>query len=231
MKNCTNKKIYSQTIRCAFYLLICFLIQSNLSAQQQPAIKKFDLLFSPAFLTVEKVAVQVGVDIPLTRNYTLLPEIAVSLPFRNDTEFEKVKIFRTSVELKRILKSRVHGNKYVSFQLSYKYRKLINTDGGEYEEKRRDSTFSYSSATVYSPVLGQLLKIGNHFNISNKTYIDIFMGAGIREVFTNYKTNGLRLVERFVPKHGAFPTNPSWQYNYTLVRFHGTIGFRFGIKY
>lgn len=209
--------------------LSCFVFATHIFAQQKT--KKFDVLLSPAYLSLGKAAVQAGIAFPLGAKYVLLTEVAFPLHLHSNNDFDKVKLLRAGIELKRSSNTELRGGNYVSFQMSYSIRKLTQNDPGTYEEKRRDSVYNYSSAVVRSPVFGQLLKIGKYFPLSTKTYLDFFLAAGVREIFTNYKVNDLLLRKRFDEKHPPHFPEPAWRFNYTKVRFHGAIGLRVGVKF
>jgi hypothetical protein len=123
------------------------------------------------------------------------------------------------------------GNNYVSLQAVYLHRKLTNADSGYFRTwEKMDSALWYSSAVIRCPVLAFALKTGKEFSFAHsRFYLDAFIGAGVRWVFTDYNATDIREVY-LPPSRGFFKNTPEYDAPGTHARLHLTIGIRAGWK-
>jgi hypothetical protein len=92
-----------------------------------------------------------------------------------------------------------------------------------------DSITGYHKATINSPVLTSSLQLGTPFSFGNHFGMDIFMGLGMRIIFTKYSNveNASRQGYE-MPRCKIFPApDPAYSVNGTVKRFHFNFGIRF----
>jgi hypothetical protein len=209
-------------------LLLCLpaLMQTQKSFGQD-TMRKISLLISPAVFVPVSVAAQAGIQWRLSNNWGLVLEGAYPTFYPKNTEYEKIKYWRAGVEVKRYLVKK-KTSRYLSFQNNLLFRELTNNEDGVYYTKTQ--TFAYNNAIIKTPVWSSALKIGIEAPLGKRTYFDLFTGAGLRMIFTTYKTETALLTSIQPTEQGLLKFDDAWIYNYTLKRIHLTAGFRFGIR-
>lgn len=210
----------------AFFGILPAVLCGFKAAAQRPA-SRFSIVISPALFVPVTVAVQGGVQFRAGKMSVMMEG---ALPtFRPDnTEYEKIDYWRSGIEFKYFLKADSNSSKYVSLQGNYMYRELMDQDQAFYYT--RTQTFSYTNALIKSPVFSSALKIGVELNAGKRTYVDAFIGAGVRFIFTEYQTKNALVTSTEPPKQNIFKFDDAWKYNYTLVRPHAAAGIRFGVR-
>jgi hypothetical protein len=206
------------------YLLALMHAQKSMG---QDTSSKVAVVFSPALFVPVTVAAQAGVQFKLGKGWSLLAEGAYPGFYPDNTAYEKITYWRTGIEVKHYLAKR-KASRYVSLQNTFLFRELVNKGDGIYYTKTQ--TFAYSNAVIQSPVWASAIKIGLELPLGKRTYFDLFTGAGLRMIFTNYKSESA-LVTSIQPNKQSFLTfDNAWEYNYTLKRIHATAGIRFGFR-
>ena len=212
-------------------LLFLLCLQSLIQAQKsfgQDTSSKVSAVISPALFVPVTVAVQAGLQFPLSKRWSLLLEGAYPTFYPEDDEYEKIRYWRTGFEVKHYLADK-KSNRYFSLQNNFLYRELTNEDDGLYYTKTQ--TFAYTNAVIKSPVWSSAVKFGMEMPLGKKTYIDLFTGAGLRVILNKYDTESA-LVTSIQPNGQSFlEFDDAWIYNYTLYRLHLTAGFRFGVRF
>lgn len=208
--------------------MLCF--PSLMQAQKsfgQDTTSKVSVVLSPAIFIPVSVAAQAGVQFKLSDRWSLLVEGAYPTFYPKNTEYEKIRYWRTGLELKRYL-GRRKLSRYISLQTNYLFRKLTDEQDGLYYTKTQ--TFAYNKAVINSSVWASALKIGLEVPVGKKTYIDLFGGAGLRMIFNSYDTETALVTSIQPNKQTLLKFDDAWIYNYTLKRVHMTAGFRFGVR-
>ena len=86
-------------------------------------------------MTVGGFALQPGIQYQFSPQWSVIAEMAVPL-FSADKQFEKIKLLRNSVELKKLGRHNSRGSFiYTSLQVAYTFRKLTDRDSGTYWNK------------------------------------------------------------------------------------------------
>jgi hypothetical protein len=194
----------------------------------QSSSSRFSIVISPAIFIPVTVAVQGGVQYNASRRIKILAEAAVPIFYPENTQYEKIDYLRTGLEIKYVLKSDSFFTKYVSLQNNYLFRELTDVDQAFYYTKTQ--TFSYTNAIIKSPVLSSAVKLGVELNAGKRFFVDAFIGAGVRFIFTEYQAKTVLLTSTEPPKQNLLKFDDAWKYNYTLIRLHATAGLRFGVR-
>lgn len=179
-----------------------------------------------------KYAFQPGVEYWFNDHLSLLTEVAFTTGKSKDRHFSNEKFLRIKPELRFYSPESKHGlRSYAGFQLSYIYRKWENVFGGCYFDKKMyaDSVTGYDKAAINSPVLTSSIQIGTPFSFGDHFGMDIFMGIGVRMIFTKYSNVENATKDSYlIPKCKIFPApDPAYSVNGTVKRFHCNFGFRF----
>ncbi|MDQ6608284.1 MAG: DUF3575 domain-containing protein [Bacteroidota bacterium] len=194
----------------------------------QDSSSRFSVVLSPALFIPVSVAAQVGVQYKITRRWSALAEAAFPTFYPNNTDYEKISYWRTGVEMKYQRKRANFSNTYVSLQINYLFRKLVDRDQGFYYTKTQ--TFSYHNATISTPVISSAIKIGAELALGKRTFIDAFIGGGSRAIFTRYSPEKTFVTSTEPQKQDFLKFDNAWLFNYTLIRLHFTAGLRFGLR-
>lgn len=207
-----------------FYLFALFQTQGIFG---QDSLHTVSVVISPALLVPVSVAVQPGLQVRFGRRWAVLVEGAYPTFYPSNTEYEKIKYWRGSLEVK-FYQGKKGSTKYISLHNSYLFRELTDKEGGRYYT--RTQTFAYNNSVISSPVWATAVKIGMELNIGRRAYFDVFAGAGMRHVFTSYKSENEAVTSVEPNKQTIFSFDDAWSYNYTLRRLHATAGIRFGFR-
>jgi hypothetical protein len=214
-----------------FILPACLLLCSFFAKAQE---SKWGVTFTPAIIMSSdfKYAFQPGAEYRFNDRLSLLTEVAFLTGKSKDPSFSNNKFFRIKPELRYYSPVSKHGlQSYVGFQLSYTYRKWENVSGGCYFDKKMyaDSIVSYDRATINSPILTSSLQLGTPISFGDHFGMDIFMGLGMRMIFTKYSNIENATKEGYsMPSCRIFPApDPAWSVSGTVKRFHCNFGVRF----
>lgn len=194
----------------------------------QDSLRGVSLVVSPALFVPVSVAVQPGVQVKLNRRWAVLVEGAFPSFHPTNTEYEKIEYWRGSLEVKYYQTTKGPA-KYISLHNSYLHRQLTEKEGGRYYTKTQ--TFAYNNAIISSPVWATAVKIGIEVNIGRRAYFDLFAGAGVRQIFTSYKSENAAVTSVEPNRQSIFSFDDAWLFNYTLRRLHATAGVRFGFQF
>lgn len=212
--------------RLALLMLLSSLL-FGYNSMAQPS-SSFSIVVSPALFVPVTVAVQAGVQYKAGRRFSILAEAAFPGFHADNTEYEKMDYFRTGLEIKYALISDSFLTKYVSVQNNYLFRELTDVDQAFYFTKTQ--TFSYTNATIKSPVFSSAVKLGLELKAGKRFFVDAFIGAGVRFIFTEYQVKNALVTSTQPPTQNIFKFDNAWKYNYTLVRPHATGGLRLGVR-
>ena len=208
-------------------VLLCFtaLVQTHPSYGQDTTLK-VAVVVSPALFVPVSVAAQGGVQLAISRRISLLAEAAYPLFKPGNTTYQKIDYWRVGLDIRYLL-AKKNFRRYISLQTNYLFRELTNTTGGNYFT--RTQTFAFNTARIKSPVLSAALKLGAELPLGQRTFFDVFAGAGLRFVLTRYVTESALVTSIEPEKQNLLKFDGAWLYNYTLLRPHFTAGMRFGI--
>ena len=188
----------------------------------------FAVVVSPALFVPVSVAVQGGVQLKAGKKWQILTEAAFPAFYPKNTEYEEIKYWRTGLEVKYFIKGKSSSIRYFSLQNNYLFRELKDADQSFYYT--RTQTFSYTNAVIQSPVLSSAFKMGVELPAGKRTFVDAFIGAGLRFIFTEYQAKTVLLTSTEPPKQNVLKFDDAWKNNYTLMRLHATAGMRFGYR-
>jgi len=217
-----------------FVLLTGLLFSSVLLKAQE---SKWAVSFSPAIVQSPGIhyGFQPGVEYRFNDRLSLLTEFAFTMQHK-DPSFSHNKFFRVKPELRYALQEKKRGlNCYAGLQASYSFRKWDDISGGCYfnEKMWPDSTTSYDRAAINSSILSFSIQFGTPFSFSEHFSMDVFMGLGMRMIFTHYSN-----VENAVKNPYTRPTciifphpDPAWYVNGTVKRLHSNLGIRFFYRF
>ena len=194
----------------------------------QDTSSRFAVVLSPALFVPVTVAAQGGLQYRLSRHWSLLGEVAVPTFYPKNTQYETIKYLRTGIEVKYYSDAHRSNKSYVSFQSNYLFRKLTDKDQNFYYTKTQ--TFSYQNAFINSPVLSSAVKLGIEIKAGKRTFVDGFIGAGARFIFTTYNADKVVVTSSEPHKQNLLNFDDAWQFDYTLMRLHVTAGIRFGVR-
>jgi hypothetical protein len=188
-------------------------------------------VISPAFLTSGRFGVQAGASYALSDRWTVLGELAAPVG-KNRSGREKEKFFRINTEIQRVLRLST-PNRYLAFQAGYVFRSFKATSGGMFTQSPGDTSgFSYTDAAINSPVLTNTLKIGRKLYLGERLFFDLFVGMGVRVIFTRYNANNLVPTPLSQRVDKIFPApDPAWECNCTVARFNPAGGVRVGFSF
>jgi hypothetical protein len=194
---------------------------------------KWAISFTPTIVlnSSPHYAVQTGIQYYINERLSILSEVTFPTSKNKDLSYKNSKYFRIKPELRYDFPESKWGlHTYAAFQLSYSYRKWDDQNGGYYFDKKlySDSSVSYSSASVKSPIITSSIQIGQIFSLSNHFFMDIFMGLGARSIFTNYSDvqNPSKQPYFNIPRCKPPAPDPAYWVNGTVIRFHSNLGFR-----
>jgi hypothetical protein len=200
-------------------------LNESVQNKKAPTPTNISTIFSPTILSapLPHIGIQGGVQYQ-NRQWGYLGEVSIPLYKRSD--FTQIEYFRIGAEVKKYLHSKPHVDDYISLHTSFAHRSFINPYGGSYYMRNRDSSYNFSSAKISSPALSATLRIGQQFRMGRTAWFDMFAGAGVRTLFTQYRNvQGLNVSE--APRD-MFPTQ--YMYNFNSVYLNLEIGFRIGFK-
>jgi hypothetical protein len=210
--------------------IFCILITALLSNAQE---SKWSVSFTPAIVQSPALhyGIQPGFQYAINDRLSLLTEIAFTLAEKKDSSYLNSRYFRIKPELRYTLAASKRGlHTYAGIQLSYTYRKWSDQHGGGFFDKElyNDSLISYSKADINSPMLTSSFQFGTLFSFGDHLSMDIFMGMGIRVIFSRYSdiTNvSKKPYLRPICKIVSAPDPAHWVYG-IVTRFHSDFGFR-----
>lgn len=208
-------------------LLFLVLLQTQKSFGQDTS-SRLAVVISPALFVPVSVALQAGLCYRFSSRCNVLLEAAHPTFYPNNTEYEKIRYWRTGLEVQYAYSRRSNLRRYMAVQVSYLFRKLMDEGQAFYYTKTQ--TFSYTNATIQSPVLATALKFGVQLPAGKKVFVDAFVGGGLRFIFTSYETVNPLVTSLEPKKQTIFKFDDAWLYNYTLKRLHATAGLRVGIR-
>jgi hypothetical protein len=213
-------------------LLILFCIPALMQTQKsvgQDSTSRLSVLFSPALFVPVSVAAQGGIQFRLNNRWSLLADAAYPTFYPNN-EYEKITYWRSGIELKLYPSRPEVRGRYYAFRLNYLYRRLFEDDEGTVQNK--DGVYRFDEASIHSPVVSFALILGRELLLpKKKSFADVFLGMGIRQIFNRYQAKNLRITSIDTPRDNfgwLLPTE-GWRFGYTLTRFHFTAGVRFGL--
>ena len=209
-------------------------IFSNSLSARAGRIDKWAVAFTPTAAVLWPLpgwAIQPGVECRLGERLSLLTDLTMVAFQKKDSSVTNRKYFRIKPELRWNFEKRNRwlGN-YIGLQMSYAYRKWNDLSGGSYFVDRfDDSSITYTSATITSPILTSSIQMGTILNLGEHFSVDLFWGMGTRTIFTNYtdvqnpaKVYAVRSTCMMIPI--AFP--PAYRIDRTITRFHMNTGLR-----
>ena len=194
---------------------------------------KWGVSFTPAIILSTQLhyGLQTGIEYYINEHLSILTEFAFTTAKNINPSYENSKYFRIKPELRYNFPESKWGlHTYTAFQLSYSYRKWEDQNGGIYFNHKLydDSSVSYSSASIKSPILTSSIQLGQTFSLSSHFTMDIFMGIGFRTIFTNYSNvqNPNKQPYYNIPRCKPPAPYPAYWLNGTVIRFHSNLGFR-----
>jgi hypothetical protein len=210
-------KVLKNLLAC----LILLLFYHDIFGQQ----KRILVTLSPAFLRSANIAIQPGIEYRFSNTLSGIIEVALPLD-KSEQEFDKVNLFRTSIELKKTLAPTSHGAiPYFSLQMAFVSRTFYENDSNVYAKKlHAEERFRYTSATIHSPVFISTIRMGKEYRLGENWWLDIFAGAGARYIHTRYDAQNVRSV--IITRRGIRIGEDATNCNCDITRFHATIAFR-----
>ncbi|MBC7946986.1 MAG: DUF3575 domain-containing protein [Chitinophagaceae bacterium] len=206
-------------------ILICCLSSAN-------AQERWGFSFTPAVVQSPRLhyGLQVGAEYRFSDRLSFLTEITKSVGNHSDSSTRNSSYFRIKPEVRYELPETRRGHRrYIGLQLSYTHRKWKDINGGCYfGDTVKDSSINFQTASISSPILTASIQYGKLMPITDNLFIDVFMGFGVRTVFTRYsdlvnisKTQYNRAVCKIVPV-----SDPAFWTDGTATRFHTNFGVR-----
>lgn len=207
-------------IFCCF-ALICF-------CQKQAPDETFAVLISPALLRAPEIRHGLQAGIAYNRKkWSVSSEAA--LPFRKlYVDYASIKYMRLGLELKKYVTKDLPDKMYVSLQTNYAIRQMLDTNGNTFLRKNPQGIFSFSKASVSSPVFSSAIKVGMEIRLYKNIFWDVFSGLGVRIISTSYKHVENASPSFFNEAKDWFNFTPIYRYEGTFTKLHLTTGIRLG---
>ena len=210
-------------------LVACLLCIGGARCQDTTRYKGFSVLLSPALVPAAPTAfaLQAGVQFRLQR-WSIAVQVAT--PVHKPSEFSSVHYLRQSLELKRYFKKKPDWEEFLAAEVQYANRRFIDTDGGTYfkHDVVSDSRFSYSQARIQSPIFVAMVKVGATFVVNKKLFMDGFVRAGARTIYTKYMDVAGEAPQPYGWLEIFSGPKSAYRYNKTISKPHVAAGFRFG---
>ncbi len=175
-----------------------------------------------------------GAEVYITERLSFYNEIALQLGKNDDFDSTAInkKYFRYKAELRYYLAADKRNFKpYVGAQFTSSRRSFdVDKTDRYYDTFQQDSAYSYSSASISSPVKTFTVQFGLAIKTYKNFYIDVAMGAGTRLINTTY-TNVVNLQK--INNTGFFNINPvsTYRYNGKLNRTQLNLAFRISYRF
>ena len=218
-------------MRKAVLPLFILFFSASFSYSQE---NKWGVSFTPAWVPAVSLhyGLQVGVEYQIKERWRLLTELAIPLAKDKDNGFSNVNFFRIKPEIRYSLTEKEYGvNFYTGLQFSYVFRNWKDINSGCYfeDEFYEDSSITYSSASINSPIYTSSAQIGALINIGGHFCFDLFTGMGVRVINTSYSdVQNTGKVFSLQPKCKIMISpDPAYWVNGNITRFHFNTGLRF----
>ena len=210
------------------FVLPLVLVSGSLIAQSG----KWSLTFTPAVVPAPNLryAVQFGAAYNLNDRFQLLAELATATGRPYNRAVSNSRYVRVKPEIRFMFPGLGRElTAYTGLQFSFSQRSWVNNGSGSFFESNgvRDSVFTYSSATIHSPVVTGAIQLGGMAKLGKHLYFDIFGGLGLRSVFTDYASVvDQQKAEAYPPRCMIVCVRPAWTIEGSLVRFQLNMGAR-----
>jgi len=212
------------------FLLVLFVFTGlyNVKAQDH----HWSITFTPALAgtTSLQYGIQPGAIYQFNKRWELLTEFTFVPSLYTDSSTVNPSYFRIKPEIRYMLTKAQLPKWYVGLQLSYVFRKWDDANSGSYFEEAlfEDSSITYSSAKIKSPVFSASAQTGVIFRITKRFNIDLFMGWGVRSINTSYSevANKGKIQSARPNCKIIFSPDPAYWVNGTITRVHFNSGLR-----
>lgn len=179
-------------------------------------------------------SIQPSLEVFITKRISVLNEIGLQLEKNEDYDStaRNKRYFKFKAEARFYLgPTDVRGMPYVGLQYTTARRSFdIDRAGRFYEKGNEDSMYTFSRASVNSPVQTLSVQIGANVRCYERLYVDISGGIGYRYVNTSYpRAENLQKV----PDIGFLNIKPLSSYKYlgkitrTQLNFNVRVSYRF----
>ncbi|MGH2553378.1 MAG: hypothetical protein ACRDEB_06650, partial [Chitinophagaceae bacterium] len=179
--------------KTGYIIFLLFFFHTSITAQSDSLQKGWAITFSGALIPISQpgLGIQPGAEYRFNEKLSLLAEIAIPVnkkDSKDSTELNK-KYWRVKSELRFSLPGKSkRSHVYTGLQFASSSRKFINQDGLYFDDRKSDSGYYYSKASINSPVTTVSLQIGTILSFSNaRLALDFFAGIGAR--FINTRIN------------------------------------------
>jgi len=195
---------------------------------------KYAVTLMPAFFPYNKMGLQAGFQFKIRNMFAFMNEIAfpITKASENGGVYQKMQILKFTTDFKYYPKESIQGRFY-SLQLGYIQRNFADKDSGIYHNPGAFNETGYSRLTIKSPAYFFALKWGRELVELRKTFLDCFLGMGIRIIPTKYEVEGIYITGQSEPRDNIawMVPIPAWEYDKTIVRPHISVGLRIGRKF
>ncbi len=176
------------------------------------------------------IGIQPGFQFRVGNKCDMLTEGTFAATKKVGNYYDRLNIIKLVSEVK-YYPQKAFAGRYYSFQAGYISRKFTANDTGWYFKDT--ATIGYSSARIRSNVSFVSVKLGREINPGKKIFLDFFIGLGARYVCTVYEANDTYAMPDFLDKRDGIIelAGYSWEDEGGIVKFHGTAGFRIGIRF
>lgn len=210
-------------------IIFTFIIFCSNTARSQWAIN-----FTPSLVNTHSAhfGLQFGSQYMFNDKWDLVTEFTTAVGWKGDNpSVTNQQYFRIKPELRYfVVKRKANTGGYIGLQLSYTFRNWKDIDGGNYFEEKlfEDSTITFQTASVRSPVYtssvqaGSVIPLGQHFRL------DLFMGIGVRIIDTKYSDleNKGKAFSQEPKCQILIAPDPAYLVNGTVTRPHFNLGIR-----
>lgn len=199
-------------------VIFCFFTLAGLS-QEIPG-KTFAVLISPALLRAPETQWGLQTGVAYSRKKWSVG-IEAALPFRKSyLDYAKIKYMRLGLEFKSYGYNVSPAKIYVSLQTNYAVRQMLDTNGNVFLSKNPRGVFSFSKASVSSPVFSSSIKVGIEVQVYKNLFLDVFSGTGVRIISTSYKNVENTSPSFFNEAKEWFDFTPVYRYEDTFTKLH-----------
>jgi hypothetical protein len=217
--------------KSVFFTFLLLIFYSSLTAQSEMKKGGWAITLAPALIPISQpgFGIQPGAEYRFNDRYSLLAEITIPANKKNSKDSSELnkKYFRLKSEIRYcLLGKNKKSHMYTGLQVSGSGRKFINQNSFYFDNRKTDSGYYYSKASINSPVTTVSVQIGSIFS-KGRFALDLFTGIGARFIKTTITDieNPTRSAIRRPDSGPSFTASYSYDGNIIMLQLNGGIRF------
>jgi hypothetical protein len=214
-----------------FFTVLFLLLYSSITAQTEKQNGGWAVTLAPALIPISQpgFGIQPGVEYRFNDRYSLLAEITIPANKKNSRDSSELnkKYFRFKSEIRySLLGKNKKSHMYTGLQVSGSNRKFINQNSFYFDNRKTDSGYYYSKASINSPVTTVSVQLGSIFS-KGRFAVDVFTGIGARFIKTTITgiENPTRSAIRKPDSGPSFTASYSYLGNIIMLQLNAGIRF------